>query len=270
MDGFTLPRDRLDIWAIALILFVALLLAGEFGSWLRRRRAAVAEATPEESSDKSFILSGVLGLLALLTAFTFSLSLNRYEERREIVVEEANAIGTAEMRARLLSEPDNARLAQMLQDHARTRLAYGRATAAEKSLLAARSALERAQIQAAAVDALTPDARTPLAGLVGPAINAVLDVGAEREALDMAQVPGTILLVLILYNLLTAGMLGYALTGARARQRPASAALFLLLTLAIALILDLDRPQRGSIRVNQTPMQQLVDGFAPVPQATLR
>ena len=75
---------------------------------------------------------------------------------------------------------------------------------------------------------------------------------------------------LILYNLLTAAILGYALTGVRARQRPAAAALFVLLTLAIGLILDLDRPQRGTIRVDQTPMKQLVEGFAPVPQAILR
>jgi len=80
-------------------------------------------------------------------------------------------------------------------------------------------------------------------------------------------VPGTILAALIAYNLLTAAMLGYALTGARARQRPATMVLFVLLTLAIGLILDLDRPQRGTIKVDQTPMKLLLAGFAPVPSA---
>jgi len=69
-------------------------------------------------------------------------------------------------------------------------------------------------------------------------------------------------------------MLGFALTGVRARQRPATIVLFVLFALAIVLILDLDRPQRGTIRVDQPPMQNLVDGFAPVPadapQASLR
>jgi len=231
---------------------------------------APEDSDPEENADKGFILSGLLGLLALLTAFTFSLSLNRYEERRAIVVEEANAIGTAEMRVRLLAAPDNARLSQMLQNYARTRLAYGQSTSAEKPALAARSADQRGAIQAATIAALIPDARTSLAVLVSPAINAVLDVGAEREALNDARLPGMIVASLILYNLLTAAMLGYALTGVRARQRPAAAALFVLLTLAIGLILDLDRPQRGTIRVDQTPMKQLVEGFAPVPQAILR
>ena len=93
----------------------------------------------------------------------------------------------------------------------------------------------------------------------------MLDIGVEREALNAARIPGTILFSLIAYNLLTAAMLGYALTGARARQRPATIVLFVLLTLAILLILDLDRPQRGTIRVDQTPMQNQVNGFAPMP-----
>jgi hypothetical protein len=117
---------------------------------------------------------------------------------------------------------------------------------------------------------VTPDARTPLAGLVTPSINSVLDIGVEREALNAARVPGIIIFALMLYNLLTAAMLGFALTGVRARQRPTTIMLFALLTLAIALILDLDRPQRGTIRIDQTPMKQLVEGFAPVPQAILR
>ena len=179
--------DRFDLWLIALILLAGLVAAREFGGWLHRRRARPEDSNPEENADKGFILSGLLGLLALLTAFTFSLSLNRYEERRAIVVEEANAIGTAEMRVRLLAAPDNARLSQMLQNYARTRLAYGQSTSAEKPALAARSADQRGAIQAATIATLIPDARTSLAVLVSPAINAVLDVGAEREALNDAR-----------------------------------------------------------------------------------
>ena len=100
-----------------------------------------------------------------------------------------------------------------------------------------------------------------------PAINAVLDTGVEREALNESRIPGAILFSLIAYNLLTAAMLGYALTGRRTRQRAPATVLFVLLALAITLILDLDRPQRGTIRVDQTPMQNQVNGFAPLPGA---
>lgn len=264
MEGFARLMDTLPLWLIMLLLLVMLVAAREFGGWVHRRLAS-GPGEQDEASDKGMLVSAVLGLLALLIAFTFSLSLNRYDQRRAIVVEEANAIGTAEMRVRLLPAPGDARLSRLLQDYARTRLAYGQSVEAEKPALAARAASQRNEIQAAALAALAPEARSPLAALVTPSINAVLDVGVEREALNEARIPGTILVILLAYTLLTAVMLGIALTGKRARQRQATIALFASLTLTIAMILDLDRPQRGTIRVDQTPMQQLVDGFAPVP-----
>src|SRR5688572_13149251 len=125
MEGFADLVDTIALWLIGLLLFVALIGARELGGWLHKKIDGPTEGTAEDGTDKGFILSGVLGLLALLTAFTFSLSLNRYEVRRSTVVAEANAIGTAEMRVRLLAAPANAQLARMLQDYARTRLAYG-------------------------------------------------------------------------------------------------------------------------------------------------
>jgi hypothetical protein len=203
----------------------------------------------------------VLGLLALLIAFTFSLALSRYEVRRTTVTAEANAIGTAEMRAHLLPSPVDAQIVGMLRGYARTRLAYGLASAIEKPGWATRARQQRAALQAATISALRPIAATPLGPFVGSSINSVLDVGAEREAMNAARIPGAILAALMGYSMLTALVLGYALTGAKARQRTATGILFALLTLATLLILDLDRPQRGTVRLDQTPMRDLIAGF---------
>lgn len=259
--------DTLPLWLIIPLTLAALIAAREFGGWLHGRLSRAHKDDGEEATDKGMLVSAILGLLALLIAFTFSLSLNRYDQRRAIVVEEANDIGTAEMRVRLLPSPHDANLSRLLQDYARTRLAYGQSPAAGKPLLTAQSLSQRSAIQQAALAALGPEARTSLAVLITPSINSVLDIGVEREALHAARLPGTILVILFSYNLLTALMLGFALTGKRARHRPATIVLFASLTLTLAMILDLDRPQRGTIRVDQTPMQQLVDGFAPVPAA---
>ena len=266
MEGFARLMDTLPLWLIMPLLLVAMIAARELGGWLHPRLSGSGKTDSEEATDKGMLVSAVLGLLALLIAFTFSLSLTRYDERRKIVVEEANDIGTAEMRVRLLASPHDATLSRLLQDYAATRLDYGEATAAEKAPLAAKSSAQRSSIQTAALAALGPEARTPLATLVTPSINAVLDIGVEREALNAARIPGTILVIVLAYLLLTAIMLGFALTGRRARHRPATIVLFASLTLTLAMILDLDRPQRGTIRVDQTPMKQLVEGFAPVPE----
>jgi hypothetical protein len=245
-----------------LALIAATLFASQ-GGWLRRRLAGATDTPPEETSDKGFIMSGVLGLLALLIAFTFSLAVSRYETRRGLVMEDANAIGTAEMRVQLLDAPHGQQLSQMLRRYARTRLEFGQAGALEKPPLVRSSEAQRAAIQTATLAALEPIKTGPLAPFVGASINSVLDVGVEREAQLAARVPGTVLVALVSYIVLSAGVLGYALTGARARQRPATIILFALLTLAITMILDLDRPQGGTIRTDQTALVRLVAGFAP-------
>ena len=250
---------------VAGALFVAQVLARELGGWTHRRLAGATDDPPEEASDKGFIQSGVLGLLALLIAFTFNMAVNRYETRRSLVVAEANAIGTAEMRVQLVEAPQGAQLAQMLHGYARTRLAYGLAAAADKPPLVEASAKQRTALQAATLSALAPVRTTPLAAFVGAAVNSVLDVGVERETTLNSRLPSSILGALMLCSLLSAAILGYSLTGVRARHRPGTAILFALLTLAILLTLDLDRPQGGTIRTDQTPMSQLVAGFPPAP-----
>ena len=249
---------------LVLALFVGLLVARELGGWLGRR---LQGATDGDASDQGHILSGALGLLALLIAFTFGLALDRFETRRELVVAEANAIGTAEMRVRLLDAPYGPRLSQLYVRYAGTRLRYGQASAAAKPPLERESAELRALIQAEALAALQPIRTTPLAASVVAAVNDSLDVGVTREAAHEARLPATVLLALGVYAMVSAGVLGYVLAGGRRPHRALSTLLFVLLTLAIGLILDLDRARSGSIRVSQLPMEKLVAGFAATPPA---
>jgi len=249
------------LWLLAVLLFVALLLAWEAGRWLHHRTAR----SDGEAAEHDYILNGVLGLLALLVAFTFGLALDRYDARRELVVDEANAIGTAEMRVRLLDAPYNLTLPTLYREYAKTRLAYGEAVAAKKPPLLAKSQALRTRIEAEALTALQPIRTTPLAAMVTPAINESLDIGVEREATHASRIPTAVLAVLAIYALVSAGVLGSALDSAGRPRRGMSALLFLLLTMAIVVILDLDRSQEGAIRVSQEPLAQLVKGFDATP-----
>ena len=249
--------------AVMLAVFLAgLLVAREAGAWLGRR---VFRATEGDASDQGHILSGALGLLALLIAFTFGLALDRHETRRTLVVAEANAIGTAEMRAHLLDAPDAARLSDLYRAYAETRLRYGEATSTKKLPLEEVSADLRARIQAQALAALQPIRSTPLAASVMAAVNESLDVGVEREAALEARLPSTVVVALVVYALVSAGVLGYALAGGKHPHRTMSTLLFVLLTLAIGVIFDLDRPRRGTIQISQTPMVRLVADLRATP-----
>lgn len=245
--------------ALILLLFLGLLVAREAGGWLGNRTRA---ADGGDTSDQGHILSGALGLLALLIAFTFGLALDRFETRRELVVAEANAIGTAEMRVRLLETPFGARLSDLYVRYAQTRLRYGLATATAKPQIEQESSALRGRIQAETLSALAVIRTTPLAASVIAAVNNSLDVGVAREAAHEARLPATVLLALGVYAFVSAGILGYVFAGGKRPHRALSTLLFVLLALAIGLILDLDRARSGSIRVSQHPMERLVAGFA--------
>ena len=73
-------------------------------------------------SNFSTLESATLGLLALMLAFTFSMALTRFEARRDAVLNEANAIGTTALRARLLHEPQRAETLKLLREYVQIRL----------------------------------------------------------------------------------------------------------------------------------------------------
>src|SRR4051794_8250004 len=93
-----LQAAPLFLWSLLFLLLLG--TAREAGAALRRRRrrAAAEPAAEAASGEEGYVVSAVLGLMALLIAFTFSLALTRYEERRRLVVVEANALGTAYLR----------------------------------------------------------------------------------------------------------------------------------------------------------------------------
>jgi hypothetical protein len=244
---------------IGVLIFGGLLLAWEIGARLDH----TSGNDSGRDAANGYIISGVFGLLALLIAFTFGMALDRYETRRSLVVSEANAIGTAEMRVRLLPAPDGPQLSTMFRDYAATRLHFGLVEAREKAPLVRASEALREQIQDRTLTAVEPIRTTPLASLIVSAVNDAIDVGAEREAAHAARLPVAVLLVLIVFATVAAGVLGFAVSGSSRSHRVVSGLMFLLLALSLAMILDLDRARGGFIQVSQEPMLGLIESFTP-------
>lgn len=243
------------LWSALFLLFVAMGLAREFGAWARRREGRVAR-TEGGATDEGYIVSAVLGLLALLVAFSFGMALNRYEARRELVVTEANALSAAYQRTALLDDP--ARLRRLMVAYAMDRLTYGenddRAAAAEQ-----RADQLRPQVWAEAVRQIDPSRDTPLAGFILSPLGDAFDAASAREAELKARMPLVVLVTLSVYFVAAATVLGYASARAEARHRVASFALFGLFTLALGVILDLDRPIGGLINLPQGAMVETVE-----------
>ncbi len=146
------------VWTLG--VFAALLLARELGNRLARRIRV------NDEIEQGHVISGVLGLLALLIAFTFGMALNRYEARGDLMVKEANAIATAAMRVRMLEPPHAARLGGLHREYADMRVRYGLMTADKKLPLREASRALRARIQTDVLQTLAPIRETALSASI--------------------------------------------------------------------------------------------------------
>ena len=97
------PLDLIPFWCFFLIVLVLGMLSVEVGYRLGKSRHV--RSPDEKDAPVAAMVASILGLLAFMLAFTFSLAFSRFDNRREAVVEEANAIGTTWLRAQLLPEP---------------------------------------------------------------------------------------------------------------------------------------------------------------------
>lgn len=255
MSLFSDSYPYMPLWLLALLLFAVLLLAREAGFALRRRQPAA-----NEEKDDAFAMTSVLGLMALLIGFTFSLALHRYDTRRELVVTEANALGTTWLRTQLLDSPDREALQEMLRRYVDARVAYGRATdhRGENEAYANTERLQT-ELWGVLMEAVASFRDTPRASLLITATNESIDVAATRQATRQAHIPPRILRLLALFAIAAAFMVGYE----RGGQRRATTMLFALLTLAVTLVLDLDRPSTGMVNVPQKPLIDLRKSMAP-------
>ena len=258
MDAFwTWP-----LFLVVLLLMCAMAGAHELGI---RTYARLAGSRPEDegvNSDEGFILSGVLGLLALLMAFSYSMALSRLEDRRDLMLQETSAVGYLHMLADGLPAAQASALKADLATYGAARLkaaemADGPArTAAEERAEALRVPL--AQKVRAVLAEGTPG---PLPVALATAYDTVEDTAVQRQALAQAHLPARVLWLLAGYALISAMMMGYAMAGGRARHRVASSTFYLLVSLAFGVMLDLDRPSSGGIKIDQAPFAQAVAGL---------
>ncbi|WP_395622642.1 hypothetical protein [Sphingomonas daechungensis] len=249
----------LPLWAVGLVLIGAALLAVEVGAWWGKflLDKTLAEKRLIGSDTQGFIIGSVFGLLALLIGLTFSLALDRYDERRNWVAEEANAISTAYLRASLFDEPYKTELKSTLREYAHSRIVPENITPETRERLGAKSEALRDRLWGATEKAVFPVRATELGSYFVEAVNQMLDVGTSRALASRAHIPGAILGALYLFLVVSSALLGSMLAKDGTRQRYASTILVILFVLGIVMIIDLDRPRAGSILVSQRGLEEL-------------
>jgi putative Mn2+ efflux pump MntP len=246
------------LWVIGLAIFGGLTGAALIAGGLRRhqnRKQARGESAAE-SSEESVAISSVLGLLALLIAFTFAIALDRFDTRRVNVLQEANAIGTTYLRAQLLEEPHRGRISKLLVDYTDTRIALATVPRGSEQLaLLKKSDQLIVDLWTATVAAFPSIRGYDVSNSFLSSMNELIDMDAARKAGRQAHVPAVVFLALFLFQFVAAGLMSYVIVGKRSRW--IAFVLFTLLGLMMLLIVDIDRPTSGGIRESQEPMLQL-------------
>lgn len=252
---FGLRRNRMvqDL-AIAAALLLSLLVATELGFRGGRRKARSGQSV--DGGSLGSIQGAVLGLLALLLGFSFAGAATRFLERQDLIVQEANAIGTAYLRAELLNASPAAQLRSSLARYVEHRV---RISETLRNGLSPQDAAEIQRLhdqiwQAARQGALD---RPEAAMLVIPPVNDVIDLHATRLAAARKHLPFTILAVLASCSALAIGVIGYGCGLSGRRYGLMTGALAFLIASALWITLDLDHPRAGLIRLNDAPLREL-------------
>jgi hypothetical protein len=239
---------QLNSYLIAGLLFLIMILAFMVGNKIRRYKEREGKMVEDKSIGA--LEGSLLGLLALLLSFTFSMSSNRHDRRVNIIIEEANDIGTAILRADLY--PDSIRKAfrKDFKDYLETRIKFY--TAKADMVIVKESLEEGNRLQAALWQRATSLGQDKdnfhRTSQMVPALNAMFDIVTTGTAATMDKVPEVILYLLFLICMTAALMVGYA-AGPKADWTMVIS-FSLMIAMTVFLIIDLDRPRRGVINLD--------------------
>jgi hypothetical protein len=245
----------------------AMLAAGLFGGMLilletGRRLGLRRLALDSEAARAGFgvVEGAIFALMGLLIAFTFSGAASRFDTRRHLVVEEANAIGTAYLRLDLLPASPREVLRGSFRDYVEARLEVYRKlpdiTAAKQALAHANQLQGQIWSQALAACQQAPQ---PATMLLLPALNAMIDITTTRTVATQIHPPQVVFVMLCALALASSLMAGYSMAAGRLTICWIHMLVFaVIMALTVYVILDIEYPRLGRIRVDAID-QVLVD-----------
>lgn len=244
--------------AIVCVLFIFIVGFNELGFRLGR---FIQNQTDEEiKSLTGAIQASILGLLALLLGFTFSMSMQRYDSRSHALIDEVNAIGTTQLRIQLIPEQHRDRANTLLRQYIEQRIAIGTIALTEleqRQRYNQISAQLQTELWELAVLVAQDDPRPVISGTFINALNAMIDAQSKRNALLQMQVPEVVLILLFIVFISSGGILGYSSGLSGRRVIAPTLMVSFLIVLIVFIIIDLDRPKRGLIQVDQSMMQSM-------------
>ena len=244
--------DRIPFLILIPTVMALVALPAAIGFWLGRRGAGREGSKPDQTLGT--IVGATLGLLAFMLAFTFGSAASRYETRRQLVMDEANAVATTYRRARLLPDPHRAEAQQLLREYVDLRLAAA-ADPTQLPTAIGRSEELQSQLWQHALAVAAKDSTSWTAAWFIESLTNVFELHARRIGAGMRnRVPTTVWLALGLIIVLSMSAMGYQAGLAGGWRVFPAIVLVVSFATVMSLIADLDRPQQGLITVSQAAL----------------
>ena len=251
--------SQVGLVLFGVVLFFALIGAfyagGTIGLWRR-------PGAEQDTEGVGFVVTGMLGLLAFSLGLTLSMAQGRFEARRAASLQEANAIGTAWLRAQGIGHPRGEAIAGLLEDYTRLRIEFVRAGPDRAGVDAMNRRTNAMQNQIwGHVAAIVRERTDPVAAALQASLNDTFDMSTAQRWAFAATLPQEMSLLLLGMSVLTIGGIGY-LFGLKGRRHPfASLMLIAMWAAAITTIADLSTPRIGAVRVDTQVYEWTLQGF---------
>jgi hypothetical protein len=242
--------------AVFVFLIVVMLAFAELGFRLGVRLHATKDVA--RKGQIGAIQAAVLGLLGLLLGFTFAMAVERFETRRGLVLEEANAIGTTYLRASLLPDAHDAPVKDLLRRYVDLRVEYWPMVDDPAKRAEGRRLLADIQIELwKHATAAAKEAPNDITALFIVSLNETIDTDAKRIAAMRAGIPSGVWLLLVVVAACGCVTTSYGAGAEGVRSKLGSVFLPLLITVVIVLIFDISHPRIGLIHIGQEPLVDL-------------
>jgi hypothetical protein len=249
-----------SLLAFGFLLFLSQVLAHEIGYWLGRR--PLASNVPSQAEGVGLVVGGLLGLLAFVLALTLSYGSARFNERRQGTLNEANANGTAWLRAETINHARGREIARLIADYGRARKEYVQAPR-EASIIEGintRSSDLQTEIWGH-VSAVAHERTDPVVVSLMVALNEMFDMSTAARFAHETRFPPPLFWLLIAMTLISMGALGYQLGLKQQKTYVLATLLTAVWTAVIVVILDLSAPRLGAIRTSVSVYDWTLDGF---------
>lgn len=248
-----------SLGAFTLLLFIMQFVAQEFGQWIGRRQRTRGEGKVE---GVGIVVGGMLGLLAFVLALTLNFATSQFTQRRAGSLEEANAIGTAWLRAEAIQDPRGKEIAQLLGDYTRLRIEFIQADR-DRTLLDQLNQRTNAMqsMMWGYVAGIVRDRPNPVSTALQASLNDVFDMSTAERFDYSFRMPPELVWLLLGLTLMSMAALGYQLGLGGRSVRVLVVLLIAMWTLVIVNILDLATPRIGEFRTSAEAYEWTLRGF---------